>query len=170
MRHINLLSLLALLILAASTASAQDGYVTGNYKLMITIGTTTYRVGLSGYQITDTKAGHRLSMKMPTAIAKAAGITPLLKGKRVVTATLYKPTATGTYHSFKMTDVMISSFTDIMISSLRDGTSTTVLQFDLGGQDLEIISPRDPQSGLPTGLREFSFGGQDLELGGQDWD
>ena len=69
MHSLRLLSLLLFLACAASVASAQETWVTGPYRMKFTIGTTTYRMTLNGYRISDSVRGTRVNARMALATA-----------------------------------------------------------------------------------------------------
>jgi hypothetical protein len=148
--------LLAFSLLAVATAFAQpDGYHKGTYKIAMTIAGTRYKLPVGGYRITPAVIQGDtvpiLNVWIATADAQAAALPAgsALKGKTATKSRFFKQIPNGRYQRISLTEILISGVTG-------SGTGGTILQLNLGGQELEF------------GGQDLELGGQDLELGGQD--
>jgi hypothetical protein len=185
MRLSRIVLFLAFALIAAIPAMAQpEGYQKGTYKIALTIAGTRYKLPVGGYRITPAVVQGDtvpiLNVWIATADAQAAALPAgsALKGKTATRPRFFKQIPNGTYQRITMTDILISGVAGA-------GTGGTILQLNLGGQDLElggqelelggqdlgIKSPRDLATGQSSGIRGMLiFSGAPMELGGGDWE
>jgi hypothetical protein len=177
--------LLAFSLLVVGTAFAQpEGFHKGTYRIAMTIGGTRYKLPVGGYRITPAIVQGDtvpiLNVWIASADVQAAGLPAgsTLKGQTATRSRFFKQVANSRYHRITMTDILISGIAG-------SGTGGTIIQLNLGGQDLEfggqdlgfggqdleIKSPRDAASGQASGIKGMLiFSGAPVELGGGDWE
>jgi hypothetical protein len=166
---------LAFTLLSVAPAIAQESSMRGTFTLAITVDGVRYKLPVGNYTVSSSVVQGQtvqiLNVWVSSADAQAAGLPSgsTLKGKTAVRPRFFKKVADGQYYKITMSDVLISGVAG-------SNTGGITLQLNLGGQDFEligddlgIISPRDAASGLPTG-KAFKFSGRPLALGGNDWD
>ena len=169
---------LALFIVSAlasfAPALAQpDGYVTGSYRLAMTIDGVRYKLSIGGYQLSTTVIRGDtvpiLNIWLTAADLKRSSLpgATALKGKQASKTTIFKETSPGKFQRIALDNVGIQSFSDG--SEVLGSTGVLVVNPD--HHILEIRSPRDVASGQATGSRRtLPFTGRSLELGGNDWE
>lgn len=166
MRILRFTLFLAFALLAVTPAFAQpDGYVTGTYKIAMTIDGTRYKLPSGGYRIStaiiDGDSVRILNVWIATADAQ--GVLPAgstIKGKQSSRTRFFMQTTAGQYQRIAMNEARIIG--------VGAGSAGTILQLELGGQDWGVIAPRDLATGQLKGTLRFP--GTIVALGGGDWE
>jgi hypothetical protein len=171
MRFLRFVLVPALLLLAGASASAQpDGYVTGAYRISMTVDGIRYRLPASGYSIStaivqDDTVGV-LNIWITTADAQQGGLPPgpMLKGKQATDIRFFKETEADLYQKIVWTEFTISSGES---DTGGDGNSGVTLQLIA---EPEFVMLAVPVAGSPAPVltKVLVFAGPATALMGDD--